>query len=323
MLFSDRKNLLSLYNAVNHSSYEREEDLKVNTIENAVYLGVHNDVSFIICNFLNMYEHQSTVNPNIPLRMLFYVTRLLSEEVSEERLFSRKRISIPEPKFIVFYNGNEQQPECREFRLSELWGNKEAVPDLELRVVQLNINPGNNEELKNTCRTLRDYMAFVESVRDYFNETGSLEEAVSRSIDWCITNDILQEFLVKHQWEVTELFLDGYDEEKVRRVLEQDARELGFEEGREEGIKKGLEEGRAEGRAEGYLQLLIAQICRKVSIGQSLERIREDLGNDLPEVESLYNLALESGPEADQEEILKNYRELAEREQQNGMDTGL
>ena len=197
MLFSDRENLLSLYNAVNHSSYDDADILQINTIENAVFMGVHNDVSFVVCSSLNLYEHQSTVNPNIPLRMLFYVTRLLSGEVSEERLFSKKRITIPRPKFLIFYNGTDKQPECREYRLSEMWDPADEASDLELKVLQLNINPGMNKGLKAACRILDEYMKFVDRVRAEYKRTDSLEESLRSAISWCMDHNVLKDFLTK------------------------------------------------------------------------------------------------------------------------------
>ena len=73
MLFTDRKNLLSLYNAVNGSSYEDPDALEIVTLENAIYMGMKNDLAFIVDTGLFLYEHQSTYNPNMPLRDLFYI----------------------------------------------------------------------------------------------------------------------------------------------------------------------------------------------------------------------------------------------------------
>lgn len=67
MLFRDRTNLLSLYNAVNQTSYTDPEELAVITLENAVYMNMKNDVAFLMDFRLNLYEHQSTWNPNMPL----------------------------------------------------------------------------------------------------------------------------------------------------------------------------------------------------------------------------------------------------------------
>lgn len=75
MLFRDKQRLLSLYNAVNHSDYNNPDELQVVTLENAIYMNMKNDIAFLIHDELHLYEHQSTVNPNMPLRNLFYVAR--------------------------------------------------------------------------------------------------------------------------------------------------------------------------------------------------------------------------------------------------------
>ena len=71
MLFRDRTNLLSLYNAVNQTSYTDPEELAVITLENAVYMNMKNDVAFLMDFRLNLYEHQSTWNPNMPSGISF------------------------------------------------------------------------------------------------------------------------------------------------------------------------------------------------------------------------------------------------------------
>ena len=58
-LFRDKKLLLDLYNAVNHSYYKNPDELEITTMEDAVYLGMKNDCSFLIGNYMNLYEGQN------------------------------------------------------------------------------------------------------------------------------------------------------------------------------------------------------------------------------------------------------------------------
>ena len=133
MVFRERKNLLSLYNAVNETRYENPEELEINTLENAVYMSMHNDLSFVIDMRLSLYEHQSTRNPNLPLRFLFYLVRLYSNMVRDENLYGQRLIPLPTPHFVVFYNGEEECPEREILRLSDAYQIKEEEPRLETR----------------------------------------------------------------------------------------------------------------------------------------------------------------------------------------------
>ena len=108
MIFKEKRELLSLYNAINGTSYQDPDELIVTTIEDVLYMGRKNDVSFLIGTRLYLYEHQSTWNPNLPLRNLFYVSDLYSAITEERNLYSSKRIQIPTPHFLVFYNGEEK-----------------------------------------------------------------------------------------------------------------------------------------------------------------------------------------------------------------------
>lgn len=153
MIFMEKKeNLLSLYNAVNGTNYTNAEDLVVNTLENAIYMNMKNDMSFIFDFFLNLYEHQSTFNPNMPLRNLFYLSRLLQVLVEDKNLYGRRPVKIPTPRFVVFYNGTEEASERQVLRLSEAFEKPMEEPEVELCVTVLNINPGNNRALMESCR---------------------------------------------------------------------------------------------------------------------------------------------------------------------------
>ena len=146
MLFSDRKNLLSLYNAVSGSHYDDPEKLEIITLENAIYMGMKNDLAFVLEMGLYLYEHQSTYNPNIPLRDLFYIASEYQALADGKSLYSSGIQKIPTPKFLVFYNGLDHKvPDRMELRLSDAYENPVDEPDLELKVTMLNINAGHKK----------------------------------------------------------------------------------------------------------------------------------------------------------------------------------
>lgn len=166
LLYREKKNLLSLYNAVNGTSYEKEEELEVVTLEEAICLRIKNDAAFVIDSRLNLYEQQASVNPNMPLRDLYYVVEELKKIAPPGSLYSTTRMKIPTPRFVVFFNGTARQPERQVYRLSELFARKEEKPELELMVTVININPGHNRELLEKCESLSGYSKFVEKVRE-------------------------------------------------------------------------------------------------------------------------------------------------------------
>ena len=247
MIYRDKKELLALYNAVNGTHYDNPDELEITTLENAIYMNMKNDVSCIMDMRMNLYEHQSTVNPNIPLRDLFYVARLYEKLTVGRDIYSSKRIMLPTPKFITFYNGVTPQPERMVMKLSDSYQRAEQV-NLELIVTQLNINPGYNEELKKDCATLYQYICYVEKVRTY-KETMPIEEAVSMAVNECINEDILADFFRKNKAEAIQMSIFEYDEELHKKTL--------LEEGYEEGLKIGLERGRSEGKAEGKAESIL------------------------------------------------------------------
>ncbi|MCM1246712.1 MAG: hypothetical protein NC293_13825, partial [Roseburia sp.] len=212
MLFRDKEKLLSLFNAVNGTDYEDPEELQINVLENALYMNMKNDMSCVLDARLNLYEHQSTVNPNMPLRDLFYISRMYETMIRKEEIYGSKAVKLPTPRFVVFYNGKDEQPERKVMYLSNLYAKQVGEPGLELAVVQLNINKGYNEELKKNCEPLLGYMAYVEKVGRYQKDMG-IEEAVDRSVTECIREGILADFFQKNRAEVVQMSIFEYDEE--------------------------------------------------------------------------------------------------------------
>lgn len=282
MLFQDKNRLLSLFNAVNGTHYENPEDLMITTLEGVLYLGMKNDVSCMIDMMMQLYEHQSTVNPNMPLRNLFYVSDLLQKFIHEQGadIYSRRRIRIPTPKFVVFYNGDAKQPERQELRLSEAFAVNTGETNLDLVVFQININKGNNEELKATCQTLQEYAEFTERVREYRKEM-PLEKAVETTIEVCIRDGILKDFLLKNKAEVYHMCLYEFDVELHEKVLRREERE--------DEIKEGLARGRREGEVKGRHKerTLARQVFKAYLSGKTPEAIAKELDVPLEEVEEL------------------------------------
>ena len=285
MLFGDRERLLGLYNAISGKNYQDPEALEINTLENAIYMGMKSDLSFLIDDRLSLYEHQSTVNPNMPLRFLFYISDLYSGMTTEENFYGRKALAIPIPCFVIFYNGSEPQPDRKILRLSDLYTVRMKETQLELTAVLLNINRNHNRELMEACRDLKDYAEYVDRVRKYAGEL-PLSEAVERAISECIREGVLKEFLEKNRAEVKKMSIYEYDQEKHIRMERQDAWEDGMQEGRREGIK--------EGELRGRNAQLSELIKKKLARGKSISRIAEELEET---EERIQELILEYGLE--------------------------
>ena len=213
-IFKDKRKLLELYNALNDTDYQNEEDLVVTTLEDVIYVGYKNDVSFLLDDSFFLGEHQSTWNPNICLRGLLYFARLYNEYVNRNGydLYGRRRIPLPRPQYYVFYNGEEKYPERTVLRMSDAFQKKcDRSPALECTAVVLNINYGQNRELMERCRPLMEYTRFVHCVREHIASGFTPEAAVGQATDQCMKEGILTDILRQHRKEVVKLFLTEYD----------------------------------------------------------------------------------------------------------------
>ena len=201
-------------------------------------------VSFLLDERMTLYEHQSTWNPNMPLRDLLYIARLMEKSVNKRSLYQSELIKIPTPHFVVFYNGKEKKPEDTTIKLSDAFLQKEKEPELELKVRYLNINRGCNPELMERCRTLREYSEFVARIRKYAVGETAIGEAVDRAVTECIREGILADFLSGQRAEVIAMSIFEYNEEEEMKKLRRGEQEIGER------------RGKVEGKAESVLEVL-------------------------------------------------------------------
>ena len=269
---------LSLYNAMNGSDYKNPEDISLNTIENAVYMGMKNDVSFLIADTFNFYEHQSGFNPNMPMRMLIYAGMIYdgyTETCDDYHRFSSIQQHAPTPKCVCFYNGMKETEDKIVLKLSDAFL-PGSGPDIEVRVTMININYGHNGELLKACKPLSDYSLFVYSVRENLKRTRHLETAIDLAIAEMAEDSIIKPFLISNRAEVKSMFITEYDEART------------FAEQKAEGREQGLEEGRAEGRAEGEITGTMKTLKGLVRDGLlTLSQAAERVNMTVPEFEQV------------------------------------
>ena len=227
---------LSLYNAINNTSYENSDDIQLTTIQDAVYMNMKNDVSFLINDIMNFYEQQSSYNPNMPMRFLIYAGMVYSKyiETSDNYFeYSSSQQKAPAPQCVCFYNGTANKDDRIILKLSDAFGHNRS--DIEVTVAMININYGRNKELMEKCKPLAEYSRFVDKVKP---------------------------FLMANKAEVTRMCITEFNEEKFRNQT--------FEEGRIEGIAVGIEKGIEKGKKEGILEALIGLVKRGlITIGQA------------------------------------------------------
>lgn len=239
----DREALLQLYNALNGTKYRDASQLRIVTIESVVYITMKNDLAFVMAGVLNLYEHQSTCNPNMPVRFLIYLAQEYQKVIEEakESLYGERQIQLPTPQCIVFYNGEKEMQEEQVLCLSEAFENKDREPAVELKVKVLNINYGHNRDLMKKCRILSEYAEFVQISRSFAARGADMKTALNQAVDYCIENGILSEFLRKYRAEVLGMLLEEFDEKKYETTLKEEGRVKGYKEGDAQRIIQSVE----------------------------------------------------------------------------------
>ena len=219
-----KENILSLYNALNGTDYTNADDLFIKTIDDVIYMGMKNDVSFLIDCYLSLYEHQSTLNPNMPLRGLMYFGKMYSRYVTEKdfNIYSSKQIKIPTPQYYVFYNGDTNAPDRKVLYLSDAFEAPVKNGNYEWTATMLNINYGHNHQLMEKCTILKEYSIFVARVKTEVKGSHDLRSAIEKAIDSCIADGILADFLKARKAEVIEMCITEYNEKEAQDMLKKE-----------------------------------------------------------------------------------------------------
>ena len=235
-----RQNLLDLYNALNDTNYNDLEELQVTTIEDVIYMGMKNDVSILLHSRMALYEHQSTYNPNMPVRGFLYAAKLYEKyiESNELNIYGSTQVELPVPQYVVFYNGSGQHEDEEILRLSDAFERKEDGEGYEWTARMLNINYGKNKKLMERCKALRDYSIFTDKVKKYLKQEMNTKQAINRAVEECIKEDVMSEFLIARRAEVVDVCITEYNEERVMSSIREEGIREGIREGEKKAIKK-------------------------------------------------------------------------------------
>lgn len=238
---------LDLYNALNGTNYTDPNALKLNTIENVIYIKMYNDVSFLVDSQMTLYEQQSRPNLNMPLRGLLYFAELYQKHLTQKDLDLNLStlVKIPNPRFVVFYNGEPERPERYKLRLSEAFELEDKSGDFEWTAEVININPNKNETLVKNCKPMYDYVRLVERILNNKKSGMQINQAVNEAVDWAIKENFLEGFIREQKEEIIGMYLTEFNEERAIRGWRQEGIEEGAKQKAVETAKNLLKEGDA------------------------------------------------------------------------------
>jgi hypothetical protein len=252
-IFSDPDTLRELYCALEGVTLPKDIPVTINTLQDVLFMDKVNDISFEIGGkIVVLIEHQSTINPNMALRLLMYIARVYEKITGDKKkhIYSAKQLTLPRPEFFVLYNGTASYPDEATLKLSDVFESAEALgisakgaPALELVVRVLNINEGRNAGIAERCMPLAGYSSFVAKVREYGGGGLSKEEAVKKAVMYCLDHGIMRGYLETHATEVINMLTAEWNWEDAKQVWQEEAREEGREEGLERVARNALAEG--------------------------------------------------------------------------------
>jgi hypothetical protein len=314
LVFQDKKDLLDLYNAVNGTDYKDPEELEITTLEQALYLGIKNDASFVIGATMNLYEHQSTLNPNMPLRGLSYFATLYDAYVTRcgYSIYRDLQIPLPYPNYLVFYNGTKWDADRMELSLSDAFQIPEHLkeqtasssvysihPALECRATVLNINRGHNQELMERCQRLQEYSEFIYRLRQHLAQKLPLGDAIELAMNECIQDGILVDILARCRTEVRSMLCEEYDEKTIQKLIRNGGYADGYDAGYGNGFDNGFEQGQ--------FLTLISLVRGKFTKGISPEDCASMLESDLELTCQIYEI-VRKHPDWDNKDIYTEWK---------------
>lgn len=278
-----KRNFLELYNAIHDTNYTLENStLTIREIDDTMYKTFRNDIGMELNGrLIVLIEHQSTINENMPLRFLEYVSRIYTSMVPGKVRYREKIFKIPTPEFLVFYNGSKQFPEYTELKLSEAFLEKTETPELELRVKVYNIkNP--DLPIVHKCDKIRQYTEFVNFI--YANADIRDKKSCRRVMNQARREGLLPEYLERKITEVVNMLTAEYDYDLDIAVKREEAFEEGLERGLEQGKIQGIAQGKIQGEKHKALEAAVLMIKK---FGHSVDEVCEALNVDKTEVQAL------------------------------------
>ena len=245
-----KPHLLELANALKGTQYTDSSKVSINTLEGSFYSNLKNDISFILDNMIVvLIEHQTTINPNMPLRFLSYVDEIyrMQTQSQQRKIYGRDLIKLPAPEFYVFYDGEDSSFDHETLRLSDAF--LAPSDQLELTVNVYNLADNKSSRLKSLCEPLHDYSVFSNKYKQFRRENLSIDEAVQAAINYCLENNIMGEYLKNNEREVIDMFGFEWNEQEERKAL--------LEAGEERGEARGEARGRARGKIEAICDMIL------------------------------------------------------------------
>ena len=296
LLFSEPERAIELYNAVTGENLPPDTELTYTTLANALYIDRNNDLGFVIQKrHLVMSECQSTINWNIPMRCLGYVSRSLENLAGKEGLYGSKLVKFPAPEFYLFYVGSETW-NTKTLKLSDSFQAPPKENSLELVVNFVNLNYNEDNKILQKSPSLLGYSKLLYYIKAAAKENGGdLKSAIHTSVKQCMEEGLIEDFLRKHSREVTgmlfnEITVEEFAEIRAREAYE-DGEKSGFTKGEKSGFTKGEKSGFTKGETAGLVKGA-AQEKREIAknfkkAGIPMDLIAENTGLSVEEVEQL------------------------------------
>lgn len=222
-IFKDKNRLRSLYQALTGKDVSIKE-IHINTLKGVFFNDIKNDISFRIGNrMVILMEHQSTWNPNMPLRMLWYIAKIYNRELKKDMPYRASLIKIPMPEFYVLYNGSKQEPYHSVLHLSDAFAEKkDSESSLELAVDTYNINYTENNQLLKRCEELKAYSIFVAQVKMGLQDNLRLSEAIKQAIRYCEAHDLLADYFSANEQEVFDMVTFKWDDKRALEIAREE-----------------------------------------------------------------------------------------------------
>ena len=249
-----KENFVSLYNALHETNLDyKTTEVKPVMIEQVLYMKYYNDIAMLIDNkIVVLIEHQSTINENMPFRILEYIARIYEKVVETKNKFGKKLIKIPLPEFYVFYNGKEDFPVEKTLKLSDAFmlPEKEYSADLtnfplEITVKVVNINVDKGNPILKRCKILDQYSEFIEIVRKSIDS--GTADPFTTAISQAVKEGFLADYLARKSTEVENMLMTEYDYDTDIAVQREEAFEAGLNKGLQQGISQGIKQGISQG----------------------------------------------------------------------------
>ena len=215
-------------------------------------------------------EAQSVWTKNIIPRTFSYLAETFNRYLQDtnQNVSGTKKVSLPRPELYVICTEDKDVIDKELSFRKEFFSGEDCAIELKIKVITL----------KNAGKIVKEYIKFAKILDKNNKEYGYTKKSITQTIDYCIKNKILKDYLIENKKEVYNIMTSIYDQKTATEMYGREQFIEGVQQGMQQGIQQGIQQGEIEAFIKIYKKGMIkaneAARMLNISVEQFLKQVK-------------------------------------------------